>query len=226
MKFGNKLKVEIREVESGTIILIDGAPRGLELTPQMFVRDLGRRKMEGVGVDPNEEIDVLNGIKDERATGEEILIKYQKGTMRSSIILAGTIGKAILPYSVEGKAYEIGGINTHEKNNEYINIAIQKMLGTEDSIGGVVKCIVGKEGNLDKIKGEISTALYNVIPEITAIQFGNGIKEGRLNLKDYEKGENQVVVTIGPDQSEGRKKPCLAAIDDVVIESIIGVLLV
>ena len=172
-----------------------------------------------------EEIDVLQGIKNEVTTGEDIIFEYLYGDKLSAVVLAGTIAKKHLPYELRALAVEIGGISTAEQNKDYVTIAIQKMLGTNDSIGGVIECDLPYNLDLNPIKGEFSLIIHNLIKEITAIQFGNGIKDAKSNAKEYELSKNKILVTLGPDMKNLNKIPCLAGVRDVIIDSILAIVL-
>ena len=225
MKFGKNLIVEIEKIENCVKLRVKGAKKGISITPNDFGMDLHRRKMEGVTVDPREEIDVLQGIKDELTTGEDILFEYLYGDKLSAIVLAGTIAKKHIPYEVKALAIEIGGISTADQNKEYITIAIQKMLGTNDSIGGVVECDLPYDLDLNSIKGEFSSIIYDLMKEVSAIQFGNGIKDSRSNAKEYKLSKNKVLVTFGPHMQKNNRIPCLAGVRDIVIDSILSIVL-
>jgi chorismate synthase len=226
MKFGKNMVVEIKEIGDLVEMKISGVKAGIKITPTDFGLDLHRRKMEGVTPDPREEIDVISGICDEVTTGEDIIFEYLYGDKLSAIILAGTIAKKQLPYEVKATALEIGGINTNEQNKDYITIAIQKMLGTNDSIGGVVECVLPYTLEVtSSIKGEFSRVIYELIEEVSAIQFGNGILDSRSNAKDYQLAKNKILVTFGPHMASKKIIPCLAAVRDVVVESVLSVVL-
>lgn len=225
MKFGKNMTVEIVNIENGVKLIVGGVKKGISITPTDFGMDLHRRKMEGVTVDSREEIDVLQGIKDEVTTGENIIFEYIYGDKLSAIVLAGTIAKKHISYKLEALAVEIGGINAVEQNKEYITIAIQKMLGTGDSIGGVVECVLPYNLDLNPIKGEFSWIIHSLMKEVTAIQFGNGIKDSRSNAKEYELSKNRITVTFGPHMEDGKKIPCLAGVRDVIVDSILSIVL-
>ena len=76
MKFGVNMTVEIEKIENGVKLRLGGVKSGISITPTDFGMDLHRRKMEGVTVDSREEIDVLQGLKDEITTGEDIIFEY------------------------------------------------------------------------------------------------------------------------------------------------------
>lgn len=223
MKFGRNMKVEIKEVGNLIEIRVTGVKKGIRITPTDFGIDLHRRKMEGVTPDPREEIDVICGIEDEITTGEDIIFEYLYGDKLSGVILAGTVAKKHLDFKVKAIAMEIGGINTVEQNKDYITIAIQKMLGTNDSIGGVVECILPYTLDLTPIKGETSKAIFDLMKEVTAIQFANGITDSKANAKEYELKQNRILITFGPHQQKNKKIPCLACVRDVVVEAIIAI---
>ncbi len=226
MKFGKNIVVEIKEIGNLVEMKISGVKSGIKITPTDFGLDLHRRKMEGVTPDPREEIDVISGICDEITTGEDIVFEYLYGDKLSAIILAGTIAKKLLPYEVKAIALEIGGINTNEQNKDYITIAIQKMLGTNDSIGGVVECELPYTLELaPSVKGEFSRVVYELMEEVSAIQFGNGILDSRSNAREYQLVKNKILVTFGPHMVNKEIIPCLAGVRDVVIESIIAIVL-
>ncbi|MCK5780676.1 MAG: hypothetical protein KAH04_06620 [Psychrilyobacter sp.] len=225
MKLGNNIKVEVLEKEDGVKVIVSGVKKGIKITSTDFGMDLFRRKMEGVTPDPREEIDVIQGIIEEVMTGEDIIFDYKHGDKLSAVILAGTIAKKHLSYEVKALAQEIGGINTAEQNKDYIKIAIQKMLGTEDSIGGVVECILPYTLDLNEIKGSFSNAIYSLMNEVTAIQFGNGIKDSRSSAKDYKLNKNSVIVTFGPHMKKEGRIPSLAGIRDVVVDSLLALVL-
>lgn len=225
MKFGKNMIVEIEKIEEGVKLRIGGAKKGISITPTDFGMDLHRRKMEGVTVDPREEIDVLQGIKDEVTTGEDIIFEYLYGDELSAVILAGTIAKKHIPYELKASAIEIGGISTAEQNKEYITIAIQKMLGTNDSIGGVVECALPYDIDLNYIKGEFSSIIHDLIEEVSAIQFGNGVKDSRSNAKEYSLNKNKILVTFGPHMKKNNRIPCLAGVRDIIVDSILAIVL-
>lgn len=225
MKFGKNMTVEIEKIENGVKLRVGGVKKGISITPTDFGLDLHRRKMEGVTVDSREEIDVLQGIKDEVTTGEDIIFEYLYGDELSAVVLAGTVAKKHIPYELKALASEIGGINAVEQNKEYITIAIQKMLGTNDSIGGVVECILPYNLDLNSIKGEFSWVIHNLMKEVSAIQFGNGVKDSRSNAKEYELSKNKILVTFGPHMKERNKIPCLAGVRDVIVDSVLSIVL-
>lgn len=225
MKFGKNMTVEIVNIENGVKLIVGGVKSGISITPTDFGMDLHRRKMEGVTVDPREEIDVLQGIKDEVTTGEDIIFEYLYGDDLSAVVLAGTIAKKHIPYELKALAVEIGGINTAEQNKDYITIAIQKMLGTNDSIGGVVECVLPYNLDLNPIKGEFSWVIHSLMEEVSAVEFGNGVKDSRSSAKDYELSKNKIQVTFGPHMKNMNKIPCLAGVRDVIIDSVLAIVL-
>lgn len=221
MFFGEKFRVEITENSEGVDLKILGVPKGIAVTAMDFGKDLARREMEGAPINPNEEIDVVTGISQEMTTGEDILFEYQNGDKVAAMILAGVLAKKILKGGIEARAVDIGGISTHEKNNEYINIGIQKMIVTKDSLGGTVECSLPGEINMDIIKGELSSLLFSMVPEIEAIQFGIGVKASKETASALQNPPKKVSVTFGPDRKV--KYPSLAAIMDVFVEAAVAV---
>ncbi len=226
MKFGKNLIVEIWDMDNGVGMRVGGVKKGVKITSLDFGLDLHRRRMEGVIIDPREEIEILQGIEGEKTTGEDIVCEYAYGDKVAAIILAGTIAKKHLSYEVKARALEIGGINTVEQNKEYLAIAIQKMLGTEDSIGGVIECLLPMNIDLKPIKGEFSNVLFELIEEVSAIQFGNGVKDSKSTYKSYEVLQNKVLVTFAPHMKPGKKIASLAGIHDITVESILRIVLI
>jgi len=223
--YGEKLNIKIYGEENNFKIIIDGAEIGKEITATDFGKDLLRRKMEGVSPNPNEEIEVISGIENEKIVNSKIEISYENGEYLSAIILAGTIAKKILDNKIVARARDIGGISTDEKNKEYLSIAIQKMLATNDSIGGTVEAFLPEAFELNRIKKDFSYFIFDLFEEVEAIQFGHGINENRQNLNEYKKPLNTVLITFGPHRKE-KKIPCLAGVRDIVIENLLSIIVI
>ncbi len=217
MQFGDKLKIEIFENSHGVILNMAGVPEGINITAMDFCKDLARREMEGVSINPEEEIDVVSGISEEVTTGEDVRFEYKNGNKVSAIILAGVLAKKIINGDIETKAVDIGGISTHEKNNEYIKIGIQKMIMTKDSLGGAVECSLPADIEMNLIKGDLSKLLFSMVPEIEAVQFGIGVKASKETALSKQSYQNKISVTFSPDKSV--KYPCIAAVMDVFVEA-------
>ena len=217
MLFGDRFKIKISENSEGVELVVSGVPRGIEITAMDFGKDLARREMEGVTINPEEEIDVVSGITEEKTTGEDIRFEYKKGDVVSAVILAGVLAKKIVKGGIEGKTIDIGGISTNEKNNEYIKIGIQKMIMTKDSFGGSVECSLPEGMNVNLIKADLSKLLFSTVPEIEAIQFGLGIKSTKVTALSEKVYPKMVLVTFSPNKA--LKYPCIAAVMDVFVEA-------
>jgi chorismate synthase len=224
MFFGDKFKIEITENSQGVNLRMSGVPKGIAVTALDFGKDLARREMEGALVNPKEEIDVVAGIVEEMTTGEDILFEYRNGNKTSAMILAGVLAKKILNGGIEARATDIGGISTHEKNSEYINIGIQKMIVTKDSMGGTVECSLPGNIDMNLIKGELSNLLFSMVPEIEAVQFGIGVKASKDTALSRQNPPKKFSVTFGPDRSI--KYPSIAAVMDVFIEAVAAVVVI
>jgi len=217
MLFGERFRINITENSDGVDLVVSGVPGGVDITAVDFGKDLARREMEGVTLDPEEEIDVVSGIIDEKTTGEDIKFEYKKGDIFSAVILAGVLAKKLVKGSIEGKTIDIGGISTNEKNSEYIKIGIQKMIMTKDSFGGTVECSLPAEVDMNLIKADLSKLLFSTVLEIEAIQFGMGIKSTKVTALTAQSYPNRVQVTFSPNKE--LKYPCIAAVMDVFIEA-------
>lgn len=217
MLFGDRFKIKISEYSDGIELVISGVPEGIGVTALDFGKDLARREMEGVVIDPEEEIDVVSGITEEKTTGEDIKFEYKKGNVVSAVILAGVLAKKVVKGGIEGKTVDIGGISTNEKNNEYIKIGIQKMIITRDSFGGAVECSLPTGLDVNLIKGDLSKLLFSTVPEIEAIQFGMGVKATKVTALSEQPYPKRVLVTFSPNKD--LKYPCIAAVMDIFVEA-------
>lgn len=221
MKYGDRMSFEMRENNNIVEISVSGIPRGISITPMDFGRDLARRSAEGVEINPEEEIDVVQGIEDEFTTGEDVKFVYREGDKSSAMILVGVLAKKVLGRDISARAAEIGGISTDEKNGSYIQVALQKMVINKDSLGGVVECSFPWDTNLDEMKADFSSIILNIIPEVCAIEFGHGIKGAKESHNSITPAPKKILVSLLPERKG--KAPCLATTMDVVIEAIANI---
>jgi chorismate synthase len=101
------------------------------------------------------------------------------GRLTLGLVVAGVIAKKLVdPLRIEAKLTEAGG----EKD---INIAIDRALKNEDSIGGIVECVVEHisvglgEPFFDSVESLISHAVF-AIPAIKGIEFGSGFSAAKM----------------------------------------------
>ncbi|SJZ75489.1 chorismate synthase [Cetobacterium ceti] len=224
MKFGEKFNFKLEKIDDGVKLTIKNIPQGIAITAMDFGRDLAKRTMEGYSPNPDEEIDVLSGIENEKTTGEDIVFSYIKGTYESAMILAGTIGKKILDRKVISRASEIGGITVGEKNEAYIRVAVQKMAMTNDSLGSVGEIDLPFDTDMDRFKGVFANYVFSIIPEVEAIQYGLGIGVGKKSAENLGIEPKKAIITFGPHRE--RKIPALSAVYDIVLESIAVIALI
>ena len=218
MKYGDRVSFEMRENNNVVEVSVSGIPKGINITPMDFGRDLARRSAEGVVINPAEEIDVVQGIEDEFTTGEDVKFIYREGNKSSAMILVGVLAKKILGRGITARAVEIGGISADEKNDTYVHIALQKMIMSKDSLGGVVECSFPWDTDLETIKSDFSSILFSTIPGVCALEFGHGIKGVRESHHGITPSPKKIMVSLLPEKNG--KVPCLAVTMDVVIEAI------
>ena len=216
--YGSNIRFSAMEENNGVRFVIENFPSGVNISPADFAKQLEKRKCEGIKIDPNEEIEFVSGIEDGVTTGGKIEYTYKNGDIYSSLIIAGTLCNYILKGKLAVHTWEVGGINTNEKNQEYIKTALQKMVLENGSLGGVVECQLNGI-DIDSLKRPFSSLLLE-LPEVEAIQFSRGVMASKLTTDTYEK-DDRILVTFRPDFS--RKSPCLAVDKAVVIESILAI---
>ncbi|MEG0301100.1 hypothetical protein [Cetobacterium sp.] len=224
MIFGNQIKIKLENIENGVKLSIFGYPKDISITALDFGKDLSRRKMEGYSPDPDEEIDVISGIKDEKTTGEDIVFLYEKGSFTSGLILAGVLAKKLLNYPIKATPLEIGGIFYGDKNEAYIRVAIQKMAITNDSLGSSLEMNLSSNVDLLKFKSLFSYISFSLIPEVQAIQFGLGTAASKKSSSNMPPIPKRVEVSLAPHFES--KIPALACIYDVIFESIAAITLI
>lgn len=221
VRYGNRMSFEMRENNNVIEVSVSGIPKGINITPMDFGRDLARRNAEGVYINPAEEIDVVQGIEDEFTTGEDVKFIYREGSKTSALILIGVLAKKLTGSDISARAIEIGGISTDEKNESYITVALQKMIMQGDSLGGAVECSFPWDTDLDSIKGDFSSLLFSSMSEVSAVEFGHGIKGVKETYSAIMPAPKKIRVSLLPHKSG--KVPCLAVNMDVVIEAIANI---
>lgn len=221
MNIGNNIKIE--NIENGYKLTIRNFPKNINITALDFIKALSQRTMEGFSPNPEEEIDIIQGIDKEKTTGEDIIVLYALGDINSCVILAGVLYKKLLDYNINVTPLEIGGINAGEKNEAYIRVAIQKMIITKDSLGSSLEFILPKNINFLKFKKDFSSTLLDIIPEVTAIEFNLGKLSSKKSLTNMGYEVNKIQVTFAPHM-EG-KIPALALVYSILIESIAYIIL-
>lgn len=224
MKYGEKVSFEIRAHHNILELNVTGIPKGLSITAMDFGKELARRNAEGVEINPEEEIDVVQGIEKEHTTGEDIKFIYKNGSKSSALILVGVLVKKILGEEIVARASEVGGISTDEKNSSYIQVALQKMAMHKDSLGGVIECVFPWDTDLDALKVDFSSLLFKIIPEVSAIEFGYGIKAVKETRNAITPSPKLIKITLLPETNG--KIPCLATTMDVVVEAIANIVAV
>ena len=224
MKYGEKVSFEISTHHNILELNVTGIPKGLSITAMDFGKDLARRNAEGVEINPEEEIDVVQGIEEEHTTGEDIKFIYKNGSESSAIILVGVLVKKILGEEIVARASEVGGISTDEKNDSYIQVALQKMAMHKDSLGGAIQCVFPWDTDIDALKGDFASLLFNTIPEVSAVEFGYGVKAVKETRNAMTPEPKRIHVTLLPERNG--KIPCLAITMDVVVEAIANIVVV
>jgi len=101
------------------------------------------------------------------------------GRLTLALVAAGVIAKKLIhPVSVQAKLIEAGGLKD-------INAAIDHAIKNEDSIGGIVECIVENglsglgEPFFDSFESVLSHAVF-AIPAIKGIEFGSGFQAAKM----------------------------------------------
>ncbi len=224
MIFGNQIKIELKDIDNGIKVIVSGYPKDISITALDFGKDLARRKMEGYSPNPEEEIDVISGIKNEQTTGEDIVFLYENGSFVSGIILAGVLAKKLLNIPVVASPLEIGGIFAGDKNEAYIRIAIQKMIVTNDALGSSLELNLPSGIDMLKFKSLFSYISFSLVPEVQSIQFGLGIGSSKKSNSNMPIIPNRAEISLAPHI--GSQIPSLAYVYDVVFESIAAITLI
>ena len=218
MIFGEKIKINFENIENGIKLTIINFPKNIDITALDFGKDLGRRTMEGYSPNPNEEIDVISGIVEEKTTGDDIVFLYTFGDLSSAMILVGALCKKLLSQLPTVTPLEVGGIFHGDKNEAYIRVAIQKMIMTKDALGSSLEITLPQNTDMDRFKSIFSNISFSLIPETQSIQFGLGSaisKKANSNLGIIPK---RVEVSLAPNI--GNQIPALALVYDIVFQSI------
>ena len=108
-----------------------------------------------------------NGYNDYRGGG------HSSGRLTVGLVAVGVVAKKVLTnMTIEAELVEAGG-------NKDVDAAINEAVASQDSIGGIVKCIVNGipvglgEPFFDSIESNISHAVF-AIPAVKGIEFGSG----------------------------------------------------
>ena len=101
------------------------------------------------------------------------------GRLTLGLVAAGVIAKKVIgDLNIEAKLIEAGGIADIEQ-------AIEEAIKNNDSIGGIVECVVKKlpiglgEPFFDSVEAVISHLIFS-IPAIKGIEFGSGFEASRM----------------------------------------------
>lgn len=118
------------------------------------------------------------GFADSRGGG------HFSGRITLGLVAAGVIAKKIIaPAVVSTRILEIGG----EKN---IESALEKVIGSGDSVGGIIECTASKvpaglgEPFFDSIESVISHLVFS-IPATKGIEFGSGFAAARMHGSEH-----------------------------------------
>lgn len=114
-----------------------------------------------------------NGFNDYRGGG------HFSGRLTLGLVSAGVIAKKVAgELNIEAKLIEAGGNSNIEK-------AIENALEQNDSIGGIVECVVSNlpvglgEPFFDSVEAVISHLVFS-IPAIKGVEFGSGFQAARM----------------------------------------------
>lgn len=220
----NKVSFDFKKVDNGIEINMYNYPKNINITAFDFGKALAKRAMEGYSPNPEEEIDVTSGIENEKTTGETITFKYVKGNKLSGIILLGVLAEKLIEQKILSHPYEVGGISYENKNESYIQIAIQKMIITEDSLGSSIEFFLPENINMSKFKSLFSFLAFDLIPEIEAIQFGLGCSVSKKISSNLGKSPKRVEISLAPHLD--KKIPALALAYGIVFDSIVSLVLI
>lgn len=219
MNFGKNIKINIENIDEGTKLTISNYPKNISITALDFGKALAKRNIEGYSPNPKEEIDVIQGIDKELTTGEDIIFLYTLGTVYSCLILAGVLAQKLINFKINVLPLEIGGISAGDKNEAYIRVAIQKMIITKDSLGSSLEFVLPNSIDFSAFKKYFTSLSLEIIPEISAIEFGFGKNIVKKSLSNLNYSANRIQITFAPHiQGE---IPALALVHEILIESII-----
>lgn len=219
MNFGKNININIENIENGVKLIISNYPKNINITALDFGKALAKRTTEGYTPNPHEEIDVIQGIDKELTTGEDIIFLYTFGSIYSCLILAGVLAQKLIDFKINVLPLEIGGISAGEKNEAYIRVAIQKMIITKDSLGSSLEFVLPNSIDFSTFKKSFTALSLEVIPEISAIEFGFGKNIVKKSLSNLNFSANRVQITFAPHiQGE---IPALALAHEILVESIV-----
>lgn len=224
--FGRIFRVQIFGESHGQVVgvLIDGCPAGIPISPELFHKDLTRRRgglQQGTTPRVEEDIPLLkSGVFAALTTGAPLTILFENKNTRSSdyeksreiprpghadfvahkkfggfedyrggghfsgrlttcLVAAGVIAKKLLEsIEITATLKEVGG----ELDS---NAGIEKAIAKQDSVGGVVECVVKGlpvglgEPFFDSIESLIAHAIFS-IPAVRGIEFGTGFAAARM----------------------------------------------
>jgi len=118
------------------------------------------------------------GFEDKRGGG------HFSGRLTAVIVAAGVVAKKIIhPVICESRIIEIGGLEDHE-------LAIKRATKEQDSIGGIIECMVSNipvglgEPFFDSVESVISHMVFS-IPAIKGIEFGSGFRAARMKGSEH-----------------------------------------
>lgn len=218
MIFGKKIKINFESIDDGIKLTIINFPKNISITAFDFGKDLSKRTMEGYFPNPQEEIDVISGIVDEKTNGEDIVFIYTNGDLPSSMILVGTLCKKLLSQVPTLTPLEIGGIYHGEKNEAYIRVAIQKMIITNDALGSSLEINLPQDTDMNKFKSIFSEIAFSLVPEVQSIQFGLGTAVSKKANSNLSAQPKRVEISLAPHINS--KIPALALVYDIIFQSI------
>nr|MDA3823367.1 chorismate synthase [Bacteroidales bacterium] len=120
----------------------------------------------------------FGGYEDYRGGG------HFSGRLTTGLVAAGVIAKKMIsPATVEANILELGG-------SANLEIAVQKAIEDEDSIGGIIECIIKGipsgvgEPFFDSIEAVISHMVFS-IPAIKGIEFGAGFDAAKMKGSEH-----------------------------------------
>ncbi|MBK9271827.1 MAG: chorismate synthase [Saprospiraceae bacterium] len=113
------------------------------------------------------------GLNDPRGGG------HFSGRLSLSLVAAGVLAKKIIPeIDIQAKLIEAGGLSDIEK-------AIQQAIENQDSIGGIVECMVHGvpvgwgEPFFDSMESKLAQLIFS-IPAVKGIEFGSGFGSAKM----------------------------------------------
>ena len=127
----------------------------------------------------------FNGFQDYRGGG------HFSGRLTVCIVAAGVVAKkAITHLSMNGLSINISTRILEIGGSENIEMAIEQAIENQDSIGGIIECMVENipiglgEPFFDSIESVLSHAIFS-IPAIKGIEFGSGFSSARMKGSEH-----------------------------------------